>query len=241
MHQNGHNGHNEQSGPVEPWRRALDAVRTQTGEWWRRAALALRGASAPAEPEPEPATPAQGQAPGSAIYQHTAHPHQPRNVNRQHRREQQSAGFNTRVAVWLTKNVGTMQCAYIFAGIGIGSLIGVFTNSVFLAALFGSVSSYFLQLVLLPILSVGQNVLGRHQELQSDEMFKTSQHSFHDIEEIMAHLAAQDDELLKQTHLLLRLAGDPVPEAVEAAPSAPALATPVPAKAANKARPVKRA
>lgn len=228
------------------WQTALSAVRTRTNEWWQRARVALRGAPPPDEPESGASTQAPAQAtapaPGSAIYQHTKHPHQPRNVNRVHKREQQSAGFNTRVAVWLTKNVGTMQCAYIFAGIGIGSLIGVFTNSVFLAALFGSVSSYFLQLVLLPILSVGQNVLGRHAELQSDEMFKTSQHSFHDIEEIMAHLAAQDDELLKHTHLLLRLAGDPAADAVPAGPLVPASAsTPAPAKSAHKPRPGKHA
>lgn len=155
--------------------------------------------------QPEPQPQATNVAPGSALYQHTAHPHQPRNVNHIHREQQAAAGLNTRVAVWLTKNVGTMQCAYIFAGIGIGSLVGVATNNVVLAAVFGSLSSYFLQLVLLPILSVGQNVLGRHQELQADEMFNTTQHSFHDIEEIMAHLSAQDQELLKQTKLLLQL------------------------------------
>ena len=142
--------------------------------------------------------------------------HQPRNVNHVHRKEQEAAGFNTRVAVWLTKNVGTMQCAYVFAGIGIGSLVGVATGNVVLAAVFGSISSYFLQLVLLPILSVGQNVLGRHQELQADEMFKTSQRSFNDIEEIMAHLSAQDEELLRQTRLLLQLAGQPAPEVAQA-------------------------
>lgn len=217
------------------WQTALSAVRSRTSAWWQRAALALRSATPSDEPEPEAPTQASvqasAQAPGSAIYQHTAHPHQPHNVNHVHKREQQAAGFNTRVAVWLTKNVGTMQCAYIFAGIGIGSLIGVFTNSVFLAALFGSVSSYFLQLVLLPILSVGQNVLGRHAELQSDEMFKTSQHSFHDIEEIMAHLSAQDDELLRQTKLLLHLAGDPAADAVPAGPLV-APTPPVPARPA---------
>lgn len=172
------------------------------------------------ELEPESDIQAPTPAPGSALYQHTAHTHQPRNVNQVHRKEKEAAGFNTRVAVWLTKNVGTMQCAYIFAGIGIGSLVGVATNNVVLAALFGSLSSYFLQLVLLPILSVGQNVLGRHAELQADEMFKTTQSSFHDIEEIMAHLSAQDEELLKQTKLLLQLANASAAAPIERGTSA---------------------
>jgi hypothetical protein len=51
--------------------------------------------------------------------------------------------------------------------------------------------------VMLPVIMVGQNVLGRKAELQSDEMFATSQHSFSDIVQIMEHLYAQDQEILK--------------------------------------------
>jgi hypothetical protein len=225
----------------EPPQSMPTVVRQQVQAWWHRARQWVPAPTPPSgEPEPEPAAPAA--APGSALYQHTAHPHQPRNVNHVHRREQEAAGFNTRVAVWLTKNVGTMQCAYLFAGIGIGSLVGVATNNVVLAAVFGSISSYFLQLVLLPILSVGQNVLGRHQELQAEEVFRTSQRSFHDIEEIMAHLSAQDDELLKQTRLLLQLAGQPVPEASPDEPPAtvPAAAVPATATSARRTRRTKQ-
>jgi hypothetical protein len=204
---------------TDQWQTRLSDVRERVRAWGHTVHVELVGTRPSAELEPESPT----AAPGSALYQHSAHPHQPRNVNHVHRREQETASFNTRVAVWLTKNVGTMQCAYVFAGIGIGSLVGVATNNVVLAAVFGSLSSYFLQLVLLPILSVGQNVLGRHQELQADEMFKTSQRSFHDIEEIMAHLSAQDAELLKQTTLLLQFAGEPVAASV---PARPAVARP---------------
>jgi hypothetical protein len=229
-------------GENEPGQTPYSAVRQRAREWWHMARLRAGRLETPpvGEPESEPdsehQTPAP--APGSPLYQHSANRHQPRNINTVHRAEQQSAGFNTRVAVWLTKNVGTMQCAYIFAGIGIGSLIGVFTNNVFLAALFGSISSYFLQLVLLPILSVGQNVLSRHQELQADEVFKTSQRSFRDIEEIMAHLSAQDEELLKQTSLLLRLAGEPAPAA--AAETTPAESAPTATPATRTRRRTQR-
>jgi len=127
----------------------------------------------------------------------TIHQHTPRNVNTLHTKEQETASLNTRIAVWLTRNVGTMQCAYIFAGIGIGSLIGVFTHNTLLAVTCGSLSSYFLQLVLLPILSVGQNVLGRHNELMAEEQFKTTESIYKDIEDIMDHLSRQDEELAK--------------------------------------------
>lgn len=133
--------------------------------------------------------------PGSPIYQHRAHPHIPRNVNETQKAEQ--TGLNMRVAVWLTNHVGTMGCAYLFAALGIGSLIGVFTNDALLAALCGSLSSYFLQLVLLPVIQLGSNVLSRHAELQADETYATTQKTYHDIEQLAQHLSAQDDELLK--------------------------------------------
>ena len=139
----------------------------------------------------------------SFLFRHTPHQYQPRNVNQIHEAEQQ--GFNTRLAVWLTRNVGTMTCAYLFAVIGIAGLIGAFTNNASLVLIFGSISSYFLQLVLLPVILVGGNVLNRHQELQAEEMFQTSQHSFHDIEQIMLHLCAQDAELLRHSKMLEHL------------------------------------
>jgi len=139
----------------------------------------------------------------SVLFHHEPHPHQPRNINQVHKDEQQ--GFNTRLAVWLTRNVGTMACAYLFAVIGLAGLIGAFTNNVTLVLIFGSISSYFLQLVLLPVILVGGNVLNRHQELQAEETFQTSQHSFHDIEQIMQHLSAQDAELLRHAKMLERL------------------------------------
>ena len=138
-----------------------------------------------------------------ALFRHDPHQHQPRNVNEVQKAELQ--GFNTRLAVWLTRNVGTMACAYLFAVIGTAGLIGAFTNNVTLVLIFGSISSYFLQLVLLPVILVGSNVLNRHQELQAEETFQTSQHCFHDIEQIMQHLCAQDAELLHHTKMLMHL------------------------------------
>ncbi len=155
--------------------------------------------------------------PSAPLYTHTPHPYAPQNANARHASERsarlvaqtgwrrQVAQGNERLAVWLTTHIGTMATAYLFAGIGIGSLVGVFTNNTFLAALFGSISSYFLQLVLLPILSVGQNVLSRHAELQADEQFHATQRTLHENEQIARHLDAQDAELLRQTTLLTQL------------------------------------
>lgn len=129
------------------------------------------------------------------LFQHRPHPHRPRNVNAMHKAER--LGLNARIAVFISRSVGTMVCAYVFAGIGIASLTGALTGNALLALTFGALSSYFLQLVLLPIIMVGQNVQARHSELQAEEAFQTTQKSYHDIEEIMAHLSAQDVKLLE--------------------------------------------
>src|SRR6266700_8447924 len=52
---------------------------------------------------------------------------------------------------------------------------------------------------------VGQNVLGRKTELQADEQFRTTMSTYHDIEQIMQHLLAQDAELLRQAKMLIHL------------------------------------
>ena len=78
-------------------------------------------------------------------------------------------GFNLALALWITKHVGTMGCAYVFAAIGVGSLIGALTGNALLALTCGAVSSYFLQLVLLPIIMVGQNVQQAHADAVSEQ------------------------------------------------------------------------
>jgi len=140
------------------------------------------------------------------LFEETIHPHVPRNVNLVYKAEQAAAGFNTRFAVGLTQRVGTMWTAYTFAVlaiIGLLAILGVLTPLV--ALLVSWVSQTFIQLVLLPIIMVGQNVLGRKSELQADEQFNTTQKSYHDIEQMMLHLCAQDAELLRHAKLLEHL------------------------------------
>jgi hypothetical protein len=142
----------------------------------------------------------------SALFDHEHHPYQPRNVNLLHEAEQKAAGVNTRIAVALTKSVGTMWTAYTFMGlaiIGLTAILGLLTPIVALLVVW--ISQTFLQLVLLPVIMVGQNVLGRKAELQADEQFNTTMNGYNDIEHIMQHLSAQDEELLRHTRMLIHL------------------------------------
>jgi uncharacterized membrane protein len=142
----------------------------------------------------------------SKLFHHEPRQHQPRNVNQLHKDEQAEAGINTRIAVGLTKNVGTMWTAYSFAVlavIGLLAIIGLLSPIV--ALLVAWTSQTLIQLVLLPIIMVGQNVLGRKAELQAEEQFRTTVSTYHDIEQIMQHLSSQDAELLRHARMLIHL------------------------------------
>jgi uncharacterized membrane protein len=162
--------------------------------------------SASARTETPSQTQTQPQHHTRVLFRNEPHQHQPRNVNRLNQAELAASGFNTRLAVALTKSVGTMWTAYIFmvlAIIGLFGLLGWLNPFTFLLATW--VSQQFLQLVLLPVIMVGQNVLGRKAELLADEQFHTTMSTYKDIEQIMLHLSAQDAELLRQAKMLLRL------------------------------------
>lgn len=79
--------------------------------------------------------------------------------------------FNDWLALKITKYVGTMYCAYLFTVIGIMGITGALTNNVKIVLVVGAISGYFLQLVLLPIIMVGQN-LQNHQHKERHEELK---------------------------------------------------------------------
>lgn len=129
--------------------------------------------------------------------------HLPQNVNKKHK---QSLGLQDNIALVITTAVGTMYAVYLFATVMLGWMIWQsaiaqhpFDPYPFAFLLFlGNI----IQLLLMPLIMVGQNIQSRHAELRADEEFKTTISSYHDIEHILAHLDAQDKELLKQTLLL---------------------------------------
>ena len=99
-----------------------------------------------------------------------------------------------------------MWTAYSFAVLAVVGLLAILGwLPPIVALLVVWASQTFIQLVMLPILSVGQNVLGRHAELMAEEEYKTTMNSHHAIEEITQHLSAQDAELLKHTKMLVLL------------------------------------
>ena len=61
----------------------------------------------------------------SALFDHEHHQCQPSNVNLVHKAEQKAVGINKRIAVGLTKRVGTKWTAYAFAGLEVVGLMAI--------------------------------------------------------------------------------------------------------------------
>jgi hypothetical protein len=80
--------------------------------------------------------------------------------------------LNAAVAVRITKIVGTMYCAYVFALLALVALPAAIEQGS-ATVLVNWLSSNFLQLVLLPIIIVGQNVISAAQDARAEADHET--------------------------------------------------------------------
>ena len=113
--------------------------------------------------------------------------------------------FNGRLALWITDHVGTMWCAYLFTVIGVTGIVGALTNNASLVLIIGAVSGYFLQLVLLPIIIVGQNLQSAAADTRSEQTYKDAERILDECAQLQAHLQAQDqilDDIIKHMHAM---------------------------------------
>jgi hypothetical protein len=110
--------------------------------------------------------------------------------------------FNTWLAVNITRSVGTMWAAYLFTLIAVGGAVAVVTQNAFLTALSVLISQTFLQLVLLPIIIVGQNVISASQDARAEQDHLTLT-TLHTINVQQLTLLEAQREVLKQQHAIL--------------------------------------
>jgi len=108
--------------------------------------------------------------------------------------------FNSFLAVKITSAVGTMWCAYIFAGLALVSLPEAIRGGT--APLVAWIAQTFLQLVLLSIIIVGQKVDGAASDKRALDTYNDAEAVLHEAQQIQEHLAAQDKVL---TELIDRL------------------------------------
>jgi hypothetical protein len=151
-------------------------------------------------------------------YRHLVHPHtkavlegrtRPTKTN-DHRVQGKSgfARFNARVGLLITLGVGTMICAYIFAIVALISLPSAI-KSHNLTIIIAWISSNFLQLVLLPVIIVGQNIQAAASDKRADDTYKDAEAVLHEAIEIQKHLASQDEAITEVVNALRGLRPSP--------------------------------
>jgi hypothetical protein len=102
-------------------------------------------------------------------------------------------GVNGKIALGLTTAVGTMWCAYAFAVLALIVLPDAIKGGTL--TLIQWVSQTFIQLVMLSVIMVGQNILGKASDKRAEMTYNDAEATFHEAEQIQAHLKAQDEAL----------------------------------------------
>jgi uncharacterized membrane protein len=141
-----------------------------------------------------------------ALFQKVHRTHKPENVNE---KLEGSLALNDRIALSVTNAMGTMWALYFMA---IFMLIWCLWQFVMGQKAFDPYPYAFLlflgnivQLLLMPLIMVGQSILSKHAEMRADEQYKTTVTSYQDLENVMNHLDAQDKELIRQSQMLMKL------------------------------------
>src|SRR5258708_1913314 len=124
--------------------------------------------------------------PGMAIYQHIRHPRiasrladRPVKVADLLPRGTAVNRFNTRVALLVTRVVGSMWCAYVFALFDLISLPAAIHSGT--SAIVSWVAQTFLQLVLLSVIMVGQNVQAAASDKRAEATFHDASATLHEV------------------------------------------------------------
>jgi hypothetical protein len=102
--------------------------------------------------------------------------------------------LNAKVGLRITVIVGTMWAAYVFAAIAFISLPDNIHSTQLLILW---ISSSFLQLVLLPVIIVGQNIQANAADERSEATYNDAAAVLEEARQIQAHLLAQDEAITK--------------------------------------------
>jgi hypothetical protein len=102
--------------------------------------------------------------------------------------------FNAKVGLKITVIVGTMWSAYLFTLLALVSAPSAFKSGdkIIIVAW---IAQTFLQLVLLPIIIVGQNVLAAAADARSQATYDDASAVLEEAKQIQEHLKAQDEAI----------------------------------------------
>lgn len=114
-----------------------------------------------------------------------------------HVTDKERVGLNGRIAVLITNTVGTMWCAYVFAGIALISLPEAIRGGV--APLIAWVAQTFLQLVLLSVIMVGQKVSAAASDKQALQTYNDAE-ALLKIQDEVHQLIQLNNDLTAEIH-----------------------------------------
>lgn len=142
-----------------------------------------------------------------ANYEYKQHPHvearRAKGPAIAHSKAHPSKGLslNERIGLAVTRSVGTMWAAYAFFGLSLVSLPAAIGsgNTIVMVSW---VAQTFLQLVLLPIIIVGQNIQAKASDQRAIATYEDAGAILEEAKEIQSHLGAQDAAL---DHLIARV------------------------------------
>jgi len=101
--------------------------------------------------------------------------------------------MNAKVGLKVTLVVGTMWAAYLFTVLALFALPSAVHQGTYYVVVW--LSSSFLQLVLLPIIIVGQNIQATAADKRAEDTYKDAEAVLKEAEEIQNHLLAQDQAI----------------------------------------------
>ncbi len=99
--------------------------------------------------------------------------------------------INQKIGLGITKSVGTMWCAYAFALIAFVSLPAAILSHDPIVII-AWIAQTFLQLVLLPVIIVGQNIQAAAADSRSAATYEDAGAILEEAKQIQLHLASQD-------------------------------------------------
>ena len=109
--------------------------------------------------------------------------------------------LNAILGLKITTIVGTMWAAYLFTAIALFALPSAIRQGTYFVVVW--LSSSFLQLVLLPIIIVGQNIQAKAADERADATYRDADAILKEALKIQEHLEVQDTKLL---HLIEKMA-----------------------------------
>ena len=103
--------------------------------------------------------------------------------------------LNAKLGLKVTLAVGSMWAAYLFAFLALFALPDALRQGTYFIVVW--LSSSFLQLVLLPVIIVGQNIQAKAADKRAADTYANAVAILHEAKELQEHLLAQDDLLLE--------------------------------------------